>query len=300
VTGTSQDPLFSRSAWVGEMGNAGFATSGSLGTYLKGVGRTRALSAEEEVALAKRIEVGDKAARQRLVEANLRLVVSMARRHVGRGVPLADLVQEGNVGLIRAAERFDHRMGCRFSTYATWWIHQGITRAIAEHARVIRLPPHVIEVLGRVTAARRQLLEDTGRHPTDEAVAREIGVPLGKLRYLLDVSQRPASIDTPITEAPEEHLLVELLADEEAARPLETVGQVLLREDVSELLGGLPSRERTVIELRLGLHGGAPLTLDEIGKRFGLTHERIRQIEKKALAKLGAFRQVRSLCGCLD
>jgi RNA polymerase primary sigma factor len=253
--------------------------------YLKEIGKVSLLNAAEEVELAKRIEQGDMRAKSKLVEANLRLVVSIAKRYVGRGMLFLDLIQEGNLGLIRAVEKFDYRRGYKFSTYATWWIRQAITRAIADQARTIRIPVHMVETINKLRRTQRQLLQDLGREPLPEELAEAMDMPVEKVQEVLKVSQEPVSLETPIGEEEDSHI-GDFIEDREATVPLEAASFALLQEHLRGVLGTLNERERRVIEYRFGLLDGHPRTLEEVGREFGVTRERIRQIESKTLAKL--------------
>lgn len=253
--------------------------------YLKEIGKVSLLTAAQEVELAKRIEQGDMRAKQKLVEANLRLVVSIAKRYVGRGMLFLDLIQEGNLGLIRAAEKFDYRRGYKFSTYATWWIRQAITRAIADQARTIRIPVHMVETINKLSRAQRQLLQELGREPTPEELAKVMDLPAEKVQEVLKVSQEPVSLETPIGEEEDSHL-GDFIEDKEAIVPIDAASFALLQSQLRGVLGTLNDRERKVIEYRFGLLDGHPRTLEEVGREFGVTRERIRQIESKTLAKL--------------
>jgi RNA polymerase primary sigma factor len=253
--------------------------------YLKEIGRVSLLTAQDEVDLATRIEEGDEGARQHLTEANLRLVVSIARKYIGRGMSLLDLIQEGNVGLIRAVEKFDHRRGFKFSTYATWWIRQAITRAIADQSRTIRVPVHVVETINRLVRVQRRLVQELGREPTDEEVAVEMGITAERVREITAVSLDPVSLETPIGEEEDSHL-GDFIEDKEAVAPVAAASLTMLRDEVEDILDTLTPRERRVLQLRFGMIDGHQRTLDEVGKRFGVTRERIRQIEAKALRKL--------------
>ena len=261
------------------------ATDDPVKTYLKEIGRVPLLSPDEEIELAKRMMEGDTAAKKRLSEANLRLVVSIAKRYVGRGMQLLDLIQEGNLGLIKAVEKFDYTKGFKFSTYATWWIRQAITRAIADQARTIRIPVHMVETINKVKKVSSQLLHQNGHDPTPEEIANELGMPLDKVRDIMRVAQEPVSLETPIGEEDDSHL-GDFLPDEEAQVPAEVASQTLLREQLKEVLRTLTPREAKVLELRFGLVDGRSRTLEEVGKEFDVTRERIRQIEAKALRKL--------------
>jgi RNA polymerase primary sigma factor len=253
--------------------------------YLKEIGRVPLLSAEDEVDLAKRIEKGDEEAKRRLAEANLRLVVSIAKRYVGRGMLFLDLIQEGNMGLIKAVEKFDHTKGYKFSTYATWWIRQAITRAIADQARTIRIPVHMVETINKLIRVSRQLLQDLGREPTPEEIAGEMELSTEKVREIMKIAQEPVSLETPIGEEDDSHL-GDFIEDQEALAPADAAAYELLKEQLEDVLDTLTEREENVLRLRFGLDDGRTRTLEEVGKVFGVTRERIRQIEAKALRKL--------------
>ena len=253
--------------------------------YLKEIGKVPLLSAEEEIELAKRILEGDEEAKKRLAEANLRLDVSIAKRYVGRGMLFLDLIQEGNLGLIKAVEKFDYTKGFKFSTYATWWIRQAITRAIADQARTIRIPVHMVETINRLVRTSRTLLQELGREPSPEEIAKEVDMPVEKVREILKMSQEPVSLETPIGEEDDSHL-GDFIQDDNMPVPAEAAAQTLLREQLDEVLETLTEREQKVIRLRFGMDDGRARTLEEVGKEFEVTRERIRQIEAKALRKL--------------
>ncbi len=253
--------------------------------YLRDIGKVSLLSAEEELAIAEKMSEGDENASRMMTEANLRLVVSIAKRYVGRGMSLPDLIQEGNLGLIKAVEKFDYTKGYKFSTYATWWIRQAITRAIADQGRTIRIPVHMAETINRVIRCSRQLLQELGREPTAEEIAAELGMPADKVRYTLKIAQEPVSLETPIGEEEDSHL-GDFIADEDASEPMEAASLSLLKEQLSEVMDTLTPREKKVLELRFGMVDGRCHTLEEVGKEFDVTRERIRQIEAKALRKL--------------
>lgn len=253
--------------------------------YLKEIGKVPLLTAEEEIELAKRMEQGDEEAKRRLIEANLRLVVSIAKRYVGRGMLFLDLIQEGNLGLIKAVEKFDYRKGYKFSTYATWWIRQAITRAIADQARTIRIPVHMVETINKLIRVSRQLLQEYGREPQPEEIAREMGISEDKVREILKIAQEPISLETPIGEEEDSHL-GDFIPDEDAPAPAEAAAYNLLKEQLKEVLDTLTPREEKVLRLRFGLDDGRARTLEEVGREFNVTRERIRQIEAKALRKL--------------
>lgn len=253
--------------------------------YLKEIGRVNLLSAKEEIAYAQKIEEGDEESKRRLAEANLRLVVSIAKRYVGRGMLFLDLIQEGNMGLMKAVEKFDYRKGYKFSTYATWWIRQAITRAIADQARTIRIPVHMVETINKLIRVQRQLLQDLGREPTPEEIAEDMDLTPEKVREILKIAQEPVSLETPIGEEDDSHL-GDFIEDQEATSPSDHAAYELLKEQLEDVLDTLTDREENVLRLRFGLDDGRTRTLEEVGKVFGVTRERIRQIEAKALRKL--------------
>ena len=267
--------------------------------YLKEIGKVPLLSAEEEIELAKKMEMGDEEAKKRLAEANLRLVVSIAKRYVGRGMLFLDLIQEGNLGLIKAVEKFDYRKGYKFSTYATWWIRQAITRAIADQARTIRIPVHMVETINKLIRVSRQLLQELGREPTPEEIAEEMNMPVDRVREILKISQEPVSLETPIGEEEDSHL-GDFIQDDNVPVPADAAAFTLLKEQLVEVLGTLTDREQKVLRLRFGLDDGRARTLEEVGKEFNVTRERIRQIEAKALRKLRHPSRSRKLKDYLD
>lgn len=267
--------------------------------YLKEIGKVPLLSAEEEVELAKRMADGDEEAKKRLAEANLRLVVSIAKRYVGRGMLFLDLIQEGNLGLIKAVEKFDYHKGFKFSTYATWWIRQAITRAIADQARTIRIPVHMVETINKLIRVSRQLLQELGREPTPEEIAAELDMPVERVREILKISQEPVSLETPIGEEEDSHL-GDFIQDDNVPVPAEAAAQTLLKEQLDEVLDTLTEREQKVLRLRFGMNDGRARTLEEVGKEFDVTRERIRQIEAKALRKLRHPSRSRKLRDYLD
>ena len=263
----------------------GISIDDPVKVYLKEIGRVPLLSAEEEVELAIRMSEGDVAAKKRLSEANLRLVVSIAKRYVGRGMQFLDLIQEGNLGLIKAVEKFDHTKGFKFSTYATWWIRQDITRAIADQARTIRIPVHMVETINKVKKVNSQLLHENGHEPTNEQIAEKLEMPVEKVREIMRVAQEPVSLETPIGEEEDSHL-GDFIPDEDAPAPSDVASHTMLKEQLAEVLSTLTPREEKVLRLRFGLEDGRSRTLEEVGKEFNVTRERIRQIEAKALRKL--------------
>ncbi len=277
----------------------GVALDDPVRMYLKEIGRVPLLTAEEEVDLARRMEAGDESARHRLEEANLRLVVSIAKRYVGRGMLFLDLIQEGNLGLLKAVEKFDYSKGYKFSTYATWWIRQAITRAIADQARTIRIPVHMVETINKYIRVSRQLLQELGRDPTPEEIAHRMGLSVARVREIMKISQEPVSLETPIGEEEDTHLS-DFIEDEAAPDPADAASMLLLKEQISEVLTTLAPREAEVLRLRFGLVDGRSRTLEEVGQNFGVTRERIRQIEAKALRKLRHPVRLRKLQGNFD
>ena len=267
--------------------------------YLKEIGKVPLLSAEREIELAKRMEEGDEDAKKELAEANLRLVVSIAKRYVGRGMLFLDLIQEGNLGLIKAVEKFDYHKGYKFSTYATWWIRQAITRAIADQARTIRIPVHMVETINKLIRVSRQLLQELGREPLPEEIAKELDMPVERVRAILNISQQPVSLETPIGEEEDSHL-GDFIQDDNVPVPAEAAAQTLLKEQLDEVLDTLTEREQKVLRLRFGMNDGRARTLEEVGKEFDVTRERIRQIEAKALRKLRHPSRSRKLRDYLD
>ena len=277
----------------------GVAIDDPVRMYLKEIGKVPLLTAEEEIELAKRIEEGDEEARRKLSEANLRLVVSIAKRYVGRGMLFLDLIQEGNLGLIKAVEKFDYRKGYKFSTYATWWIRQAITRAIADQARTIRIPVHMVETINKLIRVSRQLLQEYGREPTPEEIAEEMDIPEDKVREIIKIAQEPVSLETPIGEEEDSHL-GDFIPDDDAPAPADAAAFTLLKEQLMSVLSTLTPREEKVLKLRFGLEDGRARTLEEVGKYFNVTRERIRQIEAKALRKLRHPSRSRKLKDSLD
>ena len=267
--------------------------------YLKEIGKVPLLSADEEIELAKRMSDGDEEAKKRLAEANLRLVVSIAKRYVGRGMLFLDLIQEGNLGLIKAVEKFDYQKGFKFSTYATWWIRQAITRAIADQARTIRIPVHMVETINKLIRVSRQLLQELGREPLPEEIAKELDMPVERVREILKISQEPVSLETPIGEEEDSHL-GDFIQDDNVPVPAEAAAATLLKEQLNEVLDTLTEREQQVLRLRFGMNDGRARTLEEVGKEFDVTRERIRQIEAKALRKLRHPSRSRKLKDYLD
>ena len=268
-------------------------TTDSVRTYLKEIGGVSLLSAKDEVRLAKLIERGDQDAKNALVEANLRLVVSVAKRYMGRGLNLLDLIQEGNLGLIRAVEKFDYRKGFKFSTYATWWIRQAVSRAIADQARTIRIPVHMVDAINRVTRTQRALVQELGRDPTSAELGRELDLPPAKVEELLKLARETVSLEAPMGDT--DASLADFIEDDPTQQPEAIAAERIMKEDLAKTLAGLPDRERWIIELRYGLSGQEPMTLEQVGHEFGVTRERIRQMEIKTLRRLQAFRMARAL-----
>ena len=268
-----------------DTGDISSTTQDPVKMYLKDIGKVPLLSAEEEIELAKRMEAGDEMAKKKLAESNLRLVVSIAKRYVGRGMLFLDLIQEGNLGLLKAVEKFDYRKGYKFSTYATWWIRQAITRAIADQARTIRIPVHMVETINKVTRVSRDLLQKLGREPLPEEVGEVMGLPKERVQEIMKIAQEPVSLETPIGEEEDSHL-GDFIQDESIPTPVEATNQTLLHEQLDEVVSTLTEREQRVIKLRFGWDDGRPRTIEEVGKEFNVTRERIRQIEAKALRKL--------------
>ena len=270
----------------------------SVKMYLKEIGKIDLLKPDEERDIAKRMAEGDEEAKNKLIESNLRLVVSIAKKYMNRGLALLDLIQEGNIGLIKAVDKFDYQKGFKFSTYATWWIRQAITRAIADQARTIRIPVHMVETINKLTRVQRQLVQDLNREPTDDELAEVMGMDVQKIRDIKKISQDPISIDKPVGEEEDSHL-VDFISNDELA-PDEEVARTLLKEDLIKALGNLSDRERRVIELRFGLKDGVPMTLEQVGQHLGVTRERIRQIEAKAIRKLSRASSSKKLEGYTD
>jgi RNA polymerase primary sigma factor len=269
------------------------AAADPIRTYLKEIGGVSLLSAKDEVRLAKLIEKGDQDAKNALIEANLRLVVSVAKRYMGRGLNLLDLIQEGNLGLIRAVEKFDYRKGFKFSTYATWWIRQAVSRAIADQARTIRIPVHMVDAINRVTRMQRQLVQDIGRQPTSQQIGDELDLPAAKVEELLELARETVSLEAPMGDT--EASLADFIEDEHTRQPDQLTARKIMKEDLRKTLDGLPERERKIIELRYGLNGNDPMTLEQVGQNFGVTRERIRQMEIRTLRRLQKFRMARAL-----
>ena len=269
------------------------AAADPIRTYLKEIGGVSLLSAKDEVRLAKLIEKGDQDAKNALIEANLRLVVSVAKRYMGRGLNLLDLIQEGNLGLIRAVEKFDYRKGFKFSTYATWWIRQAVSRAIADQARTIRIPVHMVDAINRVTRMQRQLVQDIGRQPSSQQIGDELDLPAAKVEELLELARETVSLEAPMGDT--EASLADFIEDEHTRQPDQLTARKIMKEDLRKTLDGLPERERKIIELRYGLNGNDPMTLEQVGQNFGVTRERIRQMEIRTLRRLQKFRMARAL-----
>ena len=282
-----------------DTGDISSTTQDPVKMYLKDIGKVPLLSAEEEIELAKRMEAGDEAAKKKLAESNLRLVVSIAKRYVGRGMLFLDLIQEGNLGLLKAVEKFDYRKGYKFSTYATWWIRQAITRAIADQARTIRIPVHMVETINKLVRVQRQLLQELGREPSPEEIAENMDIPVERVREIQKISQEPVSLETPIGEEEDSHL-GDFIQDDNVPVPAEAAASTLLKEQLVEVLGTLTEREQKVLRLRFGMDDGRARTLEEVGKEFNVTRERIRQIEAKALRKLRHPSRSRKLRDYLD
>jgi len=277
----------------------GISVDDPVRMYLKEIGKVPLLSADEEIDLAKRMETGDEEAKKRLAEANLRLVVSIAKRYVGRGMQFLDLIQEGNLGLIKAVEKYDYRKGFKFSTYATWWIRQAITRAIADQARTIRIPVHMVETINKLIRVSRQLLQENGREPSPEEIAEEMGISVEKVREIIKIAQEPVSLETPIGEEEDSHL-GDFIADDDTPAPADAAAFTMVKEQLLGVLSTLTPREEKVLKLRFGLEDGRARTLEEVGKYFNVTRERIRQIEAKALRKLRHPSRSRKLKDSLD
>ena len=277
----------------------GISVDDPVRMYLKEIGKVPLLSADEEIELAKRMESGDEDAKKRLAEANLRLVVSIAKRYVGRGMMFLDLIQEGNLGLIKAVEKYDYRKGFKFSTYATWWIRQAITRAIADQARTIRIPVHMVETINKLIRVSRQLLQENGREPSPEEIADEMGISVEKVREIIKIAQEPVSLETPIGEEEDSHL-GDFIADDDTPAPADAAAFTMVKEQLLGVLSTLTPREEKVLKLRFGLEDGRARTLEEVGKYFNVTRERIRQIEAKALRKLRHPSRSRKLKDSLD
>ena len=268
-------------------------TTDSLQLFLKDIGKVRLLTAQEEVDLAKRIERGDLDAKQKMVESNLRLVVSIAKNYRNQGLPFLDLIQEGTLGLVRAAEKFDYRKGFKFSTYATWWIRQAVSRAIADQARTIRIPVHMVDAINRVTRTQRSLLQDLGRDPTSSEIGAELDLPSQRVEELLKLARETVSLEAPMGDS--DASLADFIEDDPTRQPEAITAEKIMREDLAKTLAGLPDRDRRIIELRYGLNGNEPMTLEQVGQEFGVTRERIRQMEIKTLRRLQAFRLARAL-----
>ena len=290
---TTAEHAFQFDEPVEERESSGAEAPDPVRTYLKEIGGVSLLSAKDEVRLAKLIEKGDQDAKNALIEANLRLVVSVAKRYMGRGLNLLDLIQEGNLGLIRAVEKFDYRKGFKFSTYATWWIRQAVSRAIADQARTIRIPVHMVDAINRVTRTQRSMVQDLGREPTPEEIGKVLELPPDKVEELLELSRETVSLEAPMGDT--EASLADFIEDEHGHQPDQIAQRKIMREDLQKTLSGLPDRERRIIELRYGLNGNDPMTLEQVGQSFGVTRERIRQMEIRTLRRLQKFRMARAL-----
>ena len=290
---TTAEHAFQFDEPVEERESSGAEAPDPVRTYLKEIGGVSLLSAKDEVRLAKLIEKGDQDAKNALIEANLRLVVSVAKRYMGRGLNLLDLIQEGNLGLIRAVEKFDYRKGFKFSTYATWWIRQAVSRAIADQARTIRIPVHMVDAINRVTRTQRSMVQDLGREPTPEEIGKVLELPSDKVEELLELSRETVSLEAPMGDT--EASLADFIEDEHGHQPDQIAQRKIMREDLQKTLAGLPDRERRIIELRYGLNGNDPMTLEQVGQSFGVTRERIRQMEIRTLRRLQKFRMARAL-----
>jgi RNA polymerase primary sigma factor len=290
---TTAEHAFQFDEPVEERESSGAEAPDPVRTYLKEIGGVSLLSAKDEVRLAKLIEKGDQDAKNALIEANLRLVVSVAKRYMGRGLNLLDLIQEGNLGLIRAVEKFDYRKGFKFSTYATWWIRQAVSRAIADQARTIRIPVHMVDAINRVTRTQRSMVQDLGREPTPEEIGKVLDLPPDKVEELLELSRETVSLEAPMGDS--EASLADFIEDEHGHQPDQIAQRKIMQEDLQKTLAGLPDRERRIIELRYGLNGNDPMTLEQVGQSFGVTRERIRQMEIRTLRRLQKFRMARAL-----
>src|SRR5574344_3001220 len=299
ITIDGLNDLDNAASLITSSGSEEITVDDSVRMYLKEIGKIPLLSADKERDLAQRMMAGDDDAKDLLVESNLRLVVSIAKKYMNRGLSLLDLIQEGNIGLIKAVDKFDYTKGFKFSTYATWWIRQAITRAIADQARTIRIPVHMVETINKLTRIQRQLVQDLGREPTTEELAECMGMEPAKIREIQKISQDPISIDKPVGEEEDSHL-VDFISNDELAAPEEEVARNLLKEDLIKALNTLTDRERKVIELRFGLKDGVPMTLEQVGKKLGVTRERIRQIEAKAIRKLSRASSSKKLEGYTD
>lgn len=307
VTSTEPDPANFTADWEAEEGEEediaadtavyldDDVADDSVRLYLREIGKIPLLSAEEELALAQRVVAGDKDAKDKMAEANMRLVVSIAKRYVGRGLDLLDLIQEGNTGLLRAVEKFDPDKGFKFSTYATWWIRQAITRAIADQARTIRIPVHMVETINKLLRTQRRLTQELNREPTNEEIAKEMEIEVDKVEHIMKIKQDISSLDASIRDDEEDSVLADFIEDEDTVSPEESATSQLLKEQVKDMLGALTEREQKILKLRFGLEDGKSHTLEEVGQEFSVTRERIRQIEAKALAKLRKHRDAKKL-----